>query len=541
MITLHPPRIRSQHRVPTQTQKTPTAQTKTFAPPVAGWVSNMPGVAPVANSAAVIENFWVTATGIEPRGGSNLRCTVTGGVTFMCQYQASTSGEYFVADSTSIYPFDDATVDGTALTADVTGQTSGDYSALETRTSGGSFLTLVNGTDSAQIYDGTSWQAITTVSSPHAITGVATSDLCHIWAYQSRQFFIEKGTMSAWYLGVNSVSGAATELPLSGVFSLGGSLLFGATLSSDSGSGMDDRCVFVTDQGEVAVYQGDPATAADWVLNGVFSIGEPLGKHAHMTLGGDLIIGTKAGLVPMSAAMTKDPSQLSVTAYTRAIAEDWRNEMLLAGSATGWRVEKWAERNLALVAPPGTGTTKGYAFAINLETMAWSKVTGWPIGDMRVLGGNLHYGDADGNVFQCDVGGTDNDAPFSCRVCLSFDHLGDHSSHKVIHNVRETWAHSVPINPAHSVAVDYRPSFPAAPNAASSVTEGSSAWDTSPWDTTPWSSEGQQLQIYTDWSPVAAQGRAFGVQLQLTSAASYKLDCTLISVDVTFSAGASVE
>ena len=48
---------------------------------------------------------------------------------------------------------------------------------------------------------------------------------------------------------------------LSGASTKGGKLLFGATWSIDAGDGTDDKCVFVTDNGEVLVFTGsDPGT-----------------------------------------------------------------------------------------------------------------------------------------------------------------------------------------------------------------------------------------------------------------------------------------
>ena len=50
-------------------------------------------------------------------------------------------------------------------------------------------------------------------------------------------------------------------IPLSGAATKGGKLLFGATWSIDAGDGIDDKCVFVTDQGELLIFTGsDPST-----------------------------------------------------------------------------------------------------------------------------------------------------------------------------------------------------------------------------------------------------------------------------------------
>src|SRR6056297_1437704 len=137
------------------------------------------------------------------------------------------------------------------------------------------------------------------------ITNVATADLSQVWLFKERLFFVEKGTTSAWYLPVESIGGAATEIDLGSVFSKGGNLLFGARWSLDSGAGLDDVCLFVSDRGEVAVYEGtDPSSADTWRLAGVYEIGDPVNKHGFFKAGGDLAILTKDGIIPVSAAVT---------------------------------------------------------------------------------------------------------------------------------------------------------------------------------------------------------------------------------------------
>lgn len=538
MISVNPSRVRPQDRVQTQSDKTPSVQTKTYIAPVGGWVSNQPLAAQGEQTAVILENFWPTATGIEPRGGSKLRCTIPGAVEAMFEYRAALSKTYFVADETAIYEFSDLTLDGAALSASVTGQTSGDYSILEMQTDGGSFLSVVNGQDHLQIYDGTSWQQVTTTSVPFSITGLATDRISHLWAYRNRQFMIEKATMNAWYLGVNSVAGAATKLPLAGLFKKGGALLFGATWSSDSGAGMDDRCVFATDQGEFAVFSGaDPGNPDDWSLNGVFDLGEPLGRRSVLTVGGDLIVATRAGLIPISAALNKDVAQLKLSALSRPIDPDWRREIILAGNLDGWRLEKWESRNMAIFSPPPRKAEQGYCYAVNLETNAWAKFTGWRIGDLQALGGSLHYGNEDGKVYLCDVGGTDDGDAFECRACFAFDHLGSIGALKTAHALRGLWRHRTPIKPTMSIGVDYNPSFRAAPNAAQFTGGQQASWDTATWDQDYWAEGSEGYQFWEKWEPVSGHGKTLGVQVQLTSAAAQKLDCELVSVDLTYSAG----
>jgi len=537
MITIRQPRTRSPNRVATPTDKQPEARSQHYAAPIVGIVTNAPLALANSQSALILENFWPTPSGIEPRGGTQKRCTIVGSVGSFFEYRAGLTNTFFAASDNAIYAFSDTTPVDTALTAVVSGQTSADYSFLEKQTDGGSFLTVVNGQDDAQIFDGTTWQAVTDLSTPHAITGIETDKLEHVWGYGNRTFFIERASMNAWYLGTNSVSGPAAKLPLAGVFNEGGTLLCGATWSADSGSGMDDRCVFATTEGEFAVYRGDPAEATDWHLEGVYSLGRPLGKNALMQVGGDLIVATKSGLVPISAAAQKDPSQLKLDALTRNLDPDWRREVILAGTAGGWWVTKWDTRNMALVAPPNSGAEQGYCFAVNLETGAWTKFTGWQIDAIEVLGDSLYHGDSDGNIYLGDVGGFDDGNAFECKACLQFDHLGSPGHWKTAHAIRGTWRHQSAFTPKHTVAKDYRPDFGAAPSVPLSEAQEVAEWDASFWDQSFWAEDDRSWMVSEKWETVSAEGKTLAPQIQVTSAQAAKLRCELISIDLLYSAG----
>ncbi len=540
MIKVSAPRVRPAGRAQTPSSKATSGQVQMYIPPVGGWVTSQPLTRSDGSTALVLDNYWPTSTSIVPRGGCRHRVTIGAGVTGLFQYQSGATRTYFAADATSIYSFNDATVAGSTLTAAVTGQTSGEYSVLQTQTDGGIFLTAVNGTDDARIYDGTTWQAVNASSTPLAITGVSTASLSHVWTHRERQFFIEKGTTNAWYLGVNSVAGAATKLPLAGVFSRGGNLLFGATWSSDSGSGMDDRCVFATDQGEFAVYAGgNPSDANDWSLAGVYDIGRPLGKNAFLSVGGDIIICTSDGLIPLSAALSKDPSQLRLSAISRRIEPDWRRQVIFSGNSGGWLCAKWSSRNLAIVAPKNAEDDA--IWAANLETGAWSRVTGWQVHALAVLGTQLVYGDGSGRIYDCDSGGFDDARPFTARVAQSFDPLSSPGQLKTAHTVKTTWRHDRPFLAQHSVATDYSVKFPAPPAAASFIAESDGEWDLTAWDTGTWDTASASLKVSEPVEVVSGHGEALSVQIQITSAQDHALDCELASARLMYSAGGPLE
>ena len=526
-MNVRPARLRPADRVQTESQKQPDAQVTTYALPN-GWVTNAALSAGVG--ASVFENLIRTRRGIEVRGGLVEACTVATAVKRMFQHRAS--GTYFAATATSIYPFTDASTG--ALTASVSGQTSGDYSAYEMQTSGGSFLVCVNGVDYMQQFNGTTWTQITGVSTP-AITGVDTADLSHVWGHRSRLFFIEKGTLKAWYLGVESIAGAATALPLHGVFRRGGSLEFGTTWSSDAGDGIDDRCVFVTDAGEVAIYSGsDPGDPNNWALQGVYDIGETLGKAAYCAVGGDVLIGTRDGLVPLSAVVQKSPAELKAAAVSVDIAPDWQRATNLGQEP--WRVARWDRGNMIFCNPMDSSTL----FATQTETGSWTNITGWDCGDLQEFGDNLYVGGTNGSIYRAWVGGTDDGMPFVARLAFPFDHLGTPATEKQARAVQTVWRIKANILPKISVAKDYDVRFPSAPAASQVDDDSVGTWDVSDWDTAFWATDDEQYDIYRRWTAVAGYGFAFAPLVQLTSGSSGRIGAILERVDLVYGAGAAM-
>jgi hypothetical protein len=95
--------------------------------------------------------------------------------------------------------------------------------------------------------------------------GVTSSDLINVASYKSRLWFVEKDSTKAWYLGVSSISGAATSLELGDKFRRGGKLLLIGAISRDAGNGAQDVICFVSSKGEIVIFQGsDPADANNW-------------------------------------------------------------------------------------------------------------------------------------------------------------------------------------------------------------------------------------------------------------------------------------
>src|SRR3546814_18568153 len=82
-------------------------------------------------------------------------------------------------------------------------------------TAGGQFLLIMNGVDTPRTFNGTSWANA-------SITGPTQANLVWCNLHQRRLWFGEQDSLTAWYLAVHSISGAASSFSLAGIAKLGG-------------------------------------------------------------------------------------------------------------------------------------------------------------------------------------------------------------------------------------------------------------------------------------------------------------------------------
>ena len=343
-------------------------------------------------------------------------------------------------------------------------------------------------------------RSASSTASTVTITGVSTSDLSQTWLFKERLFFIEKNSLSAWYLPVKSIGGAAVEIPLGAAFHRGGNLLFGATWSLDSGSGIDDVCIFATDRGEIAVYSGtDPSSSSTWALTGIYEIAPPKTKHDSFKAGGDLALLTADGIIPVSSALQKDRAALQSTAITFPIEDGWKAAMESRTTEKPVTATLWQSRAMLLVGVPGEGSV---AFVANAKTGAWATYTGWDVRCSAVASDLLFFGSADGIVRQAEDGGADGDLAYTGLYVPKFSDLGAPQRKVAIHaglTVRATKSPSF----AMAAFSDYK--IGTYPTTTPINTTSGATWGTGTWGTFVWGGT-SSLVAYSLWKTVRAGG-----------------------------------
>jgi hypothetical protein len=356
-----------------------------------------------------------------------------------------------------------------------------------------------------------------------------TSSLNYVWAYQQRLFFIEKGTMNAWYLSVDQVGGELTKLPLAGVFPLGGDLLFGASWSLDSGAsgGLSEQCIFVTTEGEVAVFQGtNPGSADEWSKVGVYRIGRPLGKKAWIRDGGDLVIATSIGYVRLTQAIQRDNAALGPTAVSYPIEDAWN--AAVAQRPEPWSCELWSTQQMAVVALPSPGDTQPAMFIANIRTGAWCQRLNWDATCVLVWKERLFFGTPDGAVVEANITGLDQENTYTGVAVPLFNDFRSPASLKITEAIRPFGLSAYDVIVQPSMQVDYVVNLPPAPP-ASTIPVGNQ-WDNAIWDSSVWSSP-VDVRPIMEWSVVSGYGYAFSASIQVTSGSVVPLDYELVRMD----------
>lgn len=370
--------------------------------------------------------------------------------------------------------------------------------------------------------------------------GIDTKKMSFVWTYKNRLWFIEKDSLSAWYMPIDAVGGPATEFPMGGIFANGGKLLFGArwSLASGGDGGLSEQNVFVTSSGETAIYQGSsPDEAADWSIVGVYRVGTPLGKRAYLRGGGDLAIATTVGLVPLSKAIELDVTALNVATVSYKIADAWTDAIRLRGPEN-WQAMIWSESKLAAIAPPDVvGSSEPVVFITNTETGAWARYTNWQANCMEVYKGQLYFGSVNGGIFKANVGGSDDGDAYTGAVIPLFDDMGTPASLKVSTVARAVTRSTAPVVDRIDVLSDYSVSLPPAPDATS--IQSSNTWGTAVWGNATWGAT-QPDYVQTQWRSSGQTGYKFAPCYQVTSGSVAALDLELIEMNTLHTTGGVV-
>ena len=523
MITPRPGRVVQTNRGTVQVGQQQVSAPITFPAPTGGLMTNADAASNRPGMASVLENWFPTFTGARIRGGSEQHGIASDGtdIVSMFRYKYGADDKLFVATETAIYNMTSPSVPPATTAATVTGLTSGDWCSFQHTNSGVSYLVLVNGADGRYLYDGSSF-----VTTP-AITfsdSTVVEELNYGWLFANREFFIKNNSLDAYYLDVAAFGGAATVFPLGGVMKKGGSLLCGFSWSVESGEGSNEYCCFVSTEGEVAIYIGtDPSSADTFTLKGVYQISKPLGKNAFVKISGDVLLCTADGLIPMSQVMVRGRESVSLSSASRPVDDLWA--IAIRNGLTGWAAFHWQEQGLIFITFPSGAYLGQICLVMNSVTGKWCIVRNWVSTCFGSMSGNLYFGGASGVVWQGDVTGEDDGAPFAAVYLSHFlpTKFGQRCSASLAS--MEFKSTDQP-----SVKLFARADFDTTdlPTAASVSENGAatSLWDVALWDVDVWDG-GTDKNRYRFRQNVNATGNYLALGCAILSSGDRKLDLDL--------------
>lgn len=475
---------------------------KSYPAPVGGWNARDPLANMKPTDAVTLENWFPRESDCIIRGGNSDHVTGFAAVpkSFLLYTPPTGSPKMFASTDAAIY---DVTSAG-ALGASVQAVTNGYIQWLQMGVSGGHFLLLFNGTDTALTYNGTVWAA-------SGITGVTTSTLITANVFKRRLFVMQSGKLSFWYLAVDAVAGAATEFLLGPLCAKGGFTMAMATWTFDGGSGPDDYAVFVTSEGEVIVFSGtNPGDSTAWLLVGVYFVGKPIGRKCFQKLGGDLILITEFGAFPLSKAL-----QSASIDYKLALTNKIEGAFVTAArnyrSNVGWEGQVYPGRAAFIFNIPTSATTFEQ-YVMNTTTRAWCKFTGWHGAAFIVFNSELYFAEAT-RIAKAWTGASDKGANVIADAKTAYNYFAPNTQEKQFKLFRPMLLVDGNLTFSVGLSVDFQQNIVLS-EATYSVTSGA-RWDVDLWDIGIWAAG---LEIHKEWqSPAAYSGFCAAGLLKVTT------------------------
>ena len=362
------------------------------------------------------------------------------------------------------------------------------------------------------------------------ITGVDSSTFIGVNLFKNRLWFTQKDTLKVWYLDVNSIGGTATVFDFSGIARNGGYLQAMGTWTIDAGQGVDDYAVFVTNMGEVIVYNGtDPTSATTWALKGVWQLGQTFNRRCFFKYAGDLLLLTQDGLVPLASALQSsrlDP-RINITdkiyqAVSTAASSYYDN--------FGWQVNYYASQNMLILNVPVSSGIQQYV--MHTITKSWANFTNINANCWEVHGkADIFFG-GNGFVGRFWDGTNDDGSNINATIQQAYSYFDTRATLKRFTMARPIFIvdNSLP-TVLVGISTDFNPVPPTGSVTYNPYSSGGSKWDVALWDNGYWAGGNN---IAKQWQGVTGIGFSGGISMSI---ASQGVDLHWASTDIVFETG----
>jgi hypothetical protein len=345
------------------------------------------------------------------------------------------------------------------------------------------------------------------------ITGVNSNTFVNVNMCQDRLFFVEKNTLNFYFLNVESIGGVASKFPLGAIARSGGYLQAMGTWTLDAGYGVDDLSAFVTSMGEVIVYKGtNPSDPTAWSLVGVWQMGQTFARRCFFKFGGDLLLLTQDGLVPMSAALQSSRLDPRVN-ITDKIFFAVSQAATQYATSFGWQINYFASENMLILNIPTANGKEQYV--MHTITKSWARFTGVNAFCWEASGDNkMYFGSSGfvGNFYGASSDGGNNIVATAQQAYSYFDTRGQQKRFTLVRPILQT------DNGLPTVLCGISTDFDTAPLTTQiafnpSITN-TGIWDTSLWDQANW---GGEVTTTKFWQGVSGLGFAGSININVAS------------------------
>lgn len=382
--------------------------------PVGGLNTRDPISAMDPRDAPILNNLIPRQQGVELRKGYQEHSSavtvssVAQSVESIFVYKAPSGAndKVFMATNGNIY---DITAGGTP-TAVVTGtgSSSNEWWVTQFTTAADTFLLAVSPGAGYYTYSAASgWvnRTGTTTGLPTSVRTVA------VW---KRRVWFTANDGNVYYIGsVDAITGAVTSFPMGSTLRNGGYVSAIVNWTTDAGISPDDYMVVIGTEGDVSVWQGtDPTSATTFGIVGTWYIGPVPTRGVYFTqLGGDVMIVSELGLVPMSRVFN---GQFSIdnqnVGPAAKIQQTFAPLVRSLRTSPYWSVVSVPSSEVLVICLPVDATGIYRQFAMNMTTGAWCEFSNMPIRRAAVLGGQMYFGLLNGTTAKGLYGNVDGAA-----------------------------------------------------------------------------------------------------------------------------------
>lgn len=367
------------------------------------------------------------------------------------------------------------------------------------------------------------------------------ANFASVCVWGNRLIFVEKNSTRGWYLGIGAVYGVLTSFDFGRKMKAGGPLTSLFNWSYDGGSGMSTLLVALSSGGDVVIYGGTDI-ALNIALQGVWSLGGvPYGRRIATDNGGDILVLSTVGIVPLSKLVTGKQvvgEETSKSVYETAKISNLFNTLVTASATLpGWAIHIHPTDNTLLVLVPTQAGQATQQLAMSFATKAWGRYRDLPMLCAGIWNGQLYFGTADGRVCinsgyvdNVNVGGTSY-SPVAWSVLTGFQNLDNASFKKVELILPEVISQgAIPAIQAQPL-YDLNLTEPAPPTG--SALGGGNTWDSGTWDNAVWGGD------YSASIPVQG-GTGLGRSVAIAARGSAVARTVLVGFSVMFRVGGAL-